>query len=155
MGDTLDQVTEDQIVMLCAGALKAREYAYCPYSKFRVGAALLTIANEVITGCNIENAAFTPGTCAERTAFAKAVSEGKKEFKAMAVATDIDGPCSPCGVCRQFACEFCQLKMPIYMAHSSFRTAEDLKTKVTITTLGELLPMSFGPEDLNRTFKSG
>ncbi|EGG04675.1 uncharacterized protein MELLADRAFT_37321, partial [Melampsora larici-populina 98AG31] len=116
----------------------------------RVGAALLTTSDEVITGCNVENAAFTPGTCAERTAFAKAVSEGKTKFKALAVATDIDGPCSPCGVCRQFAREFCQLEMPIYMASASFRAAEDLKTKVTIKTLGELLPMSFGPEDLSR-----
>ncbi|KAA1108903.1 hypothetical protein PGT21_028608 [Puccinia graminis f. sp. tritici] len=143
-------IPEDQIVRLCLAALRAREFSYSPYSNFRVGAAILTIEDEVITGCNVENAAFSPGSCAERTAFVKAVSEGKREFKALAVATDIDGACSPCGVCRQFAREFCSLEMPIYMAHSSFSCSEDLVKKVTTKTLGELLPMSFGPGDLER-----
>ncbi|CAH7686128.1 cytidine deaminase-like protein, partial [Phakopsora pachyrhizi] len=116
----------------------------------RVGAALLTTDGQLISGCNIENAAFTPGTCAERTAFAKAISSGMKNFKALAVATDIDGPCSPCGVCRQFAREFCNLNMPIYLAYASFGSIADISTKVKTTTLGELLPMSFGPSDLHR-----
>lgn len=141
---------DEQIVELCLAALRARHFSYSPYSNFRVGAAVLTADDQVITGCNVENAAFSPGSCAERTAFVKAVSEGTKEFKALAVATDIDGACSPCGVCRQFAREFCSLEMPIYLTHSSFVSAEDIDRKVTKTTLGELLPMSFGPGDLER-----
>lgn len=125
-------------------------FLFISSSNFRVGAAVLTADDQVITGCNVENAAFSPGSCAERTAFVKAVSEGTKEFKALAVATDIDGACSPCGVCRQFAREFCSLEMPIYLTHSSFVSAEDIDRKVTKTTLGELLPMSFGPGDLER-----
>ncbi|PLW07146.1 hypothetical protein PCANC_00260 [Puccinia coronata f. sp. avenae] len=146
----MGSIPDEQITRLCLAALRARQFSYSPYSNFRVGAAILTVNDEVITGCNVENAAFSPGSCAERTAFVKAVSEGKREFKALAVATDIDGPCSPCGVCRQFAREFCSLEMPIYMAHSSFASSEDLATKLTTRTLGELLPMSFGPGDLER-----
>lgn len=97
---------------LVQAALKARTFAYTPYSGFQVGAALLCKDGTVYLGCNIENAAFTPTNCAERTAFFKAVSEGKREFDAIAV---VGGPagkepeefCSPCGVCRQVMMEFC------------------------------------------------
>ena len=93
-------------------ALKARKNAYAPYSHFAVGAALLTKNGKVYTGCNIENAAFSPTSCGERTAFFKAVSEGEREFLAIAVAGGRTGenpenPCPPCGVCRQVMAEFC------------------------------------------------
>ncbi|POV98672.1 hypothetical protein PSTT_14249 [Puccinia striiformis] len=121
-------IPDEKVVRLCLAALGAREFSYSPYSNFRVGAAILTVDDEVITGCNVENAAFSPGSCAERTAFVKAVSEGKRHFKALAIATF----------------------MPIYMTNSSFASSQDLATKVTVKTLGELLPMSFGPSDLER-----
>ncbi len=97
---------------LIQAALEARIFSYSPYSGFAVGAALLCEDGSVYTGCNIENAAFTPTNCAERTAFFKAVSEGKRRFKAVAI---VGGPaekepetlCSPCGVCRQVMMEFC------------------------------------------------
>ena len=97
---------------LIALALKASEKAYTPYSHFKVGAALLTKSGNVYTGCNIENAAYTPSNCAERTAFFKAVSEGEREFAAIAIvggaenAVELDY-CAPCGVCRQVMMEFC------------------------------------------------
>lgn len=90
-------------------AVKAREMAYAPYSEFKVGAALLAAGGKVYTGCNIENAAYSPSNCAERTAFFKAVSEGERDFEAIAVVGGKDTPgfCTPCGVCRQVMAEFC------------------------------------------------
>ena len=93
-------------------AHQARTYAYAPYSHFQVGAALLAKSGNVYTGCNIENAAYTPGNCAERTAFFKAISEGEREFTAIAIVggpegKQPDGICPPCGVCRQVMMEFC------------------------------------------------
>lgn len=82
-------------------AVAAKATAYCPYSNFRVGAVLLTKAGAYIPGANVENAAYPVGTCAERVAFGKAVTEGHRDFKAVAVATDISPPASPCGMCRQ------------------------------------------------------
>ena len=121
----------------------ARAYSYTPYSGFAVGAALLTKSGKVYTGCNIENASYTPTVCAERTAVFKAVSEGEKEFAAIAI---IGGPagekgrfCAPCGVCRQVLREFCEL---------DFRILLGSVNKVQAYTLGELLPTSFGPLDL-------
>ena len=121
----------------------ARAYSYTPYSGFAVGAALLTKSGKVYTGCNIENASYTPTICAERTAVFKAVSEGEREFAAIAV---IGGPagekgrfCAPCGVCRQVLREFCEL---------DFRILLGSVDKVQAYTLGELLPTSFGPLDL-------
>ncbi|MBE6566235.1 MAG: cytidine deaminase [Ruminococcaceae bacterium] len=121
----------------------ARAYSYTPYSGFAVGAALLTKSGKVYTGCNIENASYTPTVCAERTAVFKAVSEGEKEFAAIAI---IGGPagekgrfCAPCGVCRQVLREFCEL---------DFRILLGSVDKVQAYTLGELLPTSFGPLDL-------
>ena len=121
----------------------ARAYSYTPYSGFAVGAALLTKSGKVYTGCNIENASYTPTVCAERTAVFKAVSEGEREFAAIAI---IGGPagekgrfCAPCGVCRQVLREFCEL---------DFRILLGSVEKVQVYTLEELLPTSFGPLDL-------
>ena len=130
---------------LAEAALEARKKAYCPYSGFAVGAALLCEDGSVFCGCNIENAAFTPGNCAERTALFKAVSEGKRNFTAIAIAGGKAGtenlePCPPCGVCRQVMREFCREDFLILLAVSG--------TDYQICTLGELLPRSFGPEQL-------
>ncbi|MBW0486006.1 hypothetical protein O181_025721 [Austropuccinia psidii MF-1] len=135
--DRMDEPTPApcQVTQLCLAAVQAREFSYSPYSKFRVGAALLTENGEIVSGCNIENAAYSPGSCAERTAFVKAISDGKKRFKALAISSDIEAPCPPCGVCRQVAREFCHLEMPIYLVNASFKSAEEFPTKVMKTTL--------------------
>lgn len=119
----------------------AREKAYVPYSKFPVGAALLAANGTVYHGCNIENAGYSMTNCAERTAFFKAVSEGVKQFSALAVVADTDQPCAPCGACRQVMSEFCKPDMPVYLTN--------LKGDVKQTTVGELLPGAFSPEDLD------
>ncbi|GAA6490886.1 cytidine deaminase [Candidatus Bariatricus faecipullorum] len=121
-------------------ALKMRRFSYSPYSHFRVGAALLDKQGNIHTGCNIENSAFSPSNCAERTAFFKAVSEGIREFEAIAIvggpegATELDY-CAPCGVCRQVMREFCDDDFKIILA----RTEEEYK----VFTLSELFPQSF------------
>ena len=94
-------------------AFQMKEKAYVPYSNFHVGAALLTEDDTVVTGCNVENSAYGVCICAEQTAMVKAVSEGYRKFKAIAVAGDSDGPCLPCGACRQVLSEFCGPDMPI------------------------------------------
>lgn len=127
-------------------ALSARKMAYTPYSGFQVGAALLAADGRIYTGCNIENAGYTPSNCAERTAFFKAVSEGVREFEAIAV---VGGPkdaesleiCAPCGVCRQVMMEFCR---PESFQIILGKTEEDYE----VYTLKELLPLGFGPENL-------
>ena len=127
-------------VELIRSALDARQRSYCPYSGFAVGAALLTKEGEIFTGCNIENAAFSPTNCAERTAIFKAVSEGKKEFTAIAI---VGGPkgsaptalCPPCGVCRQVMLEFCSPDFEIILATSE----KNFETH----TLAELTPLGF------------
>jgi len=129
-------------------ALKARDRAYCPYSNFRVGACILTEEGELVTGANVETASYS-GICAERSAITKAVSLGFRSFSAVAVGSDIDGPCSPCGVCRQFLREFCAQEMPIYLVSSTWSPDQPAE-KVVKTTMAELLPMSFGPEDLKK-----
>ncbi|MCZ8536066.1 cytidine deaminase [Paenisporosarcina quisquiliarum] len=118
----------------------ARENAYVPYSKFKVGAALLTKEGKVYHGCNIENASFSMTNCAERTAIFKAVSEGVRDFASLAVVADTEGPVSPCGACRQVIAEFCEPNMPVYLIN--------LKGDVQETTVAELLPGAFSPEDL-------
>lgn len=123
----------------------AREKAYVPYSKFKVGAALLTADGSVYRGCNIENASYGMTNCAERTAFFKAVSEGVKDFAALAIVADTDHPCPPCGACRQVMVEFCKPEMPVYLTN--------LKGDVEITTVGDLLPGAFTPEDLEHARK--
>lgn len=126
-------------------ALEAREMAYAPYSKYRVGAALLTKQDRVYKGCNIENAAYTPTNCAERTAFFKAVSEGERAFEAIAIVGGYQGaPTSyayPCGVCRQVMREFCD--------PAEFRIITAISEEQYVErTLAELLPEGFGPENL-------
>ena len=124
-------------------AVKAREMSYSPYSGFKVGAALLCKNGKVYTGCNIENAAYTPTNCAERTAVFKAVSEGEREFLAIAIVggkgDTLNDLCAPCGVCRQVLCEFCDGDFRIVLG-----TPESIKT----VTLGDVLPYSFGKGDL-------
>ena len=134
-------------------AVQARERAYVPYSQFKVGAALLDAQGRIYLGCNIENAAFSPTNCAERTAIFKAVSEGVREFKALAVVADTEEPVTPCGVCRQVMAEFFDPQMPIYLGN--------LRGDVLKTSLAELLPASFISKDLEsgaamtERFKSG
>uniref|UniRef100_A0A8C2IZG1 Cytidine deaminase n=1 Tax=Cyprinus carpio TaxID=7962 RepID=A0A8C2IZG1_CYPCA len=119
---------------------EARKFAYCPYSKFRVGAALLTHDGTVFTGCNVENACFCLGICAEKTAISKAVSEGYTDFKAIAIASDMcEHFVSPCGGCRQFMREF-GANWDVYLSKPDGSYVE--------MTVEELLPASFGPEDL-------
>lgn len=122
-------------------AVEAKEMAYAPYSHFRVGAALVTKSGKIYRGCNIENVAFTPTNCAERTAFFKAVSEGEKEFAAIAVTGDADDYLYPCGVCRQVMVEFCDLQeFKVIVAN----TEDDYK----VFSLGELVPGAFNSEEL-------
>ena len=121
-------------------AMSARDTAYAPYSAFCVGAALLCKSGKVYTGCNIESRSFSPTCCAERTAFFKAVSEGEREFSAIAVvggkrdSTDF-GICTPCGVCRQVMSEFCDKNFTVILSDSQF----NIKTM----TLEDLLPFGF------------
>ncbi|RFB17553.1 cytidine deaminase [Bacillus sp. HNG] len=122
-------------------AKKARELAYVPYSKFKVGAALLTKDGKVYHGCNIENAAYSVTNCAERTALFKAVSEGDKKFAAIAVVADTDRPVPPCGACRQVISELCQPDTKVYLSN--------LKGDIQEITINELLPGAFTPEDLH------
>lgn len=117
-------------------AIEAKKNSYSPYSNFKVGAALLTKDNEIYTGCNIESVSYTPTCCAERTAFFKAISEGKKEFKAIAITGD-NKFCYPCGVCRQVMSEFCDDEFKIYVGDSK---------EYKEYTLKELLPYSFDME---------
>ena len=120
-------------------AKKAREKAYTPYSKFKVGAAVLTTDGKIFTGCNIENASFGLTVCAERVAILKAISEGSYRFKAMAIIGDTKRPCSPCGACRQVISEFGE---DIKIAMSN------LKGDVKIKKISELLPEAFNKNDL-------
>lgn len=120
---------------LMQAAIQAREKAWCPYSHFAVGAALLTADGRIFTGCNVENGSYSLGVCAERTAIFKAVSEGYREFRAIAICGAPEGeapekPCPPCGACRQVMTEFC---------------GEDFEVVLTdrVYTLGELLPVQF------------
>ena len=124
-------------------AIAAREMAYAPYSGFRVGAALLGKSGKIYTGCNVENASYSPTNCAERTAFFKAVSEGEREFVSIAIvggmSETINDLCAPCGVCRQVMAEFCDKDFRVIMGN-----LEHIQTR----TLEELLPLSFGKNDL-------
>lgn len=125
-------MTDEELVAL---ALKARENAYAPYSDFQVGAALLCEDGSVYTGCNVENAAYSCGICAERTAAVKAVSEGKRAFAALAVAGSSAAFCTPCGLCRQFLYEFApQLRVLCANAAGEYE----------VFSLSELLICGFG-----------
>lgn len=124
-------------------AQNARKYSYAPYSHFRVGAALLTKSGKVYTGCNIENAAYSATNCAERTAIFKAVSEGERDFEAIAIVGGREGEisefCAPCGVCRQVIAEFCSKDFKIILGN---------KDKYEVYTLETLLPFAFTERDL-------
>ncbi|XP_038602629.1 cytidine deaminase [Tachyglossus aculeatus] len=136
----LPQVGAEQIQQLVGSCQEAKKFAHCPYSNFPVGAALLTRDGKIFSGCNVENASFPLGICAERNAIQKAVSEGYKEFKAMAVASNKqDEFVAPCGACRQVMREFGK-------DWTVFLTKPD--GSYITQNLQELLPLSFGPEDL-------
>lgn len=134
--------TDQQLIPL---AIEAMGRAYAPYSGFRVGAALLASDRMVYQGCNIENAAYTPTNCAERTAFFKAVSEGQRTFDAICIVGGKDGVLTdytaPCGVCRQVMMEFCNpetFRVILAKSESDYR----------MYLLKDLLPMGFGPDNL-------
>ncbi|KAJ9087364.1 hypothetical protein DSO57_1034001 [Entomophthora muscae] len=146
------QLTSQDIDILVNGALEARNNSYSPYSKFRVGACLMTCGKKVYSGCNVENASYGGTICAERTAFVKAVVSSllifvfesfverrRQVFLAIAVATDDDCFASPCGMCRQFMNEFSP-SLPVYLVN--------LNGNYQITNLEELLPQAFGPKNL-------
>lgn len=142
----MEQKMIEELIGLAIGQLA---YSYAPYSAFRVGAALLTKKGVVYTGCNIENAAYSPSNCAERTAFFKAVSEGEHEFRAICIVGGQEGALTgytaPCGVCRQVMMEFCDPKEFLVILAVS-------KTNYKMFTLQELLPLGFGPENLSAKY---
>lgn len=138
----LEEARVKEMIRIAIGQLA---YSYTPYSGFKVGASLLTKGGKLYTGCNVENAAYTPTNCAERTAFFKAVSEGEREFQAICVVGGKDGVLreytAPCGVCRQVMMEFCNPDIfQIILA-----TSEE---QYEIFTLKQLLPLGFGPANL-------
>lgn len=129
-------------------AFEAKKHSYSPYSRFQVGAALLGKSGKIYQGCNIENAAYSPGNCAERTAIFTAVSEGEQEFEAIAIVGGKEGVehkegeiCAPCGVCRQVMMEFCDPEDFLIILASD-------QEKYECYTLKELLPMGFGRKNL-------
>ena len=138
----MEQVMVEKLIDTAIEQLK---FSYTPYSNFKVGAALLTKSGKIYTGCNIENASYTPTNCAERTAFFKAVSEGVRDFQAFCIVGGKDGKLTeytaPCGVCRQVMMEFCNPKtFQIILAVD--------KERYEIYTLEELMPLGFGPLNL-------
>ena len=134
-------MTDKELIEL---AIKARELAYAPYSNHKVGAALVGKSGKIYTGCNVENAAYSPTNCAERTAVFKAVSEGEREFTVIAIVGGVGDKlselCAPCGVCRQVLSEFCTADLRIVMGTPN---------NITVSTLGDILPYSFGKSDLS------
>ena len=131
-------MTEQEIQKLIERAIVAREKTYSPYSHFGVGAALVCEDGSIYEGCNIENASYGLTNCAERTAIFKAVSEGHTKFKALAVVADTEGPCAPCGACRQVISEF----------EISQIILANLKGNYRLVSLDELLPFRFGADSL-------
>ena len=123
-------------------ANEARDRAYAPYSNFRVGACLKGATGAYYLGCNIENAAYSPSNCAERTAMFKAVYEGERQFDALAIVWDGENPAVPCGVCRQVLAEFCDPEMPVICANR--------KGEYKLVAMGDLLPDAFLPRDLGK-----
>ncbi|KAI5292918.1 hypothetical protein KEM52_005966 [Ascosphaera acerosa] len=139
----MSKPTEEELRTLFAKAVDAKEHAYCPYSKFRVGACLLTESGEFVSGSNVECASFPVGACAEKSAICTAVSSGKRKYRAIAVSSDISPPASPCGNCRQFIYsirEFVSPEFPIYMV--------DKDGQSIMMTMEQILPGSFGPESM-------
>ncbi|MCM0648820.1 cytidine deaminase [Clostridium swellfunianum] len=127
---------------LISTALKFREQAYVPYSNFKVGAAVLTEDGSIYGGCNIENASYGATNCAERTAIFKAVSEGHKVIKAVAVVGDVSTYTFPCGICRQVIAEFADTSIPIILIKN--------EKEYIVKTLEEVLPGAFTKQDLNK-----
>lgn len=128
-------------------AMEAMKFSYSPYTDFKVGSALLTKARKIYTGCNIENAVLSPSICAERVAFSKAISDGNKTFKAIAIVGGKDGViedyCPPCGVCRQFMVEFCQPESFVVILARS-------EADYWIYPLADLMPLNFSPNNLSK-----
>ncbi|WP_375295288.1 cytidine deaminase [Paenibacillus sp.] len=122
-------------------ATEARKRAYVPYSKFAVGSALLDTNGHIHYGCNVENGAYSPTNCAERTSLHRAIADGVKrgDFAAIAVVADTNGPCTPCGVCRQVLSELCPPDMPVIMSN--------LRGETKVMTVAELLPGAFVLEE--------
>jgi cytidine deaminase len=136
----MKQLHEFEIKKMLRLAAEAREKAYVPYSNFRVGACLKTESGAYYLGCNIENAAYTPTNCAERTAMFKAVYEGERDFEAIAIISDSLNYTAPCGVCRQVLAEFCKPDMPVICA--------DRDGNYVVRELSELIPMAFTKADM-------
>jgi len=134
-------LTDEQREQLIQIAQHTRQWAYAPYSNYQVGAALLTTSGRIYEGVNIENAAYPTGMCAERVAIFKAVSEGERQFEAIAVVTRNGG--TPCGACRQVVAEFGQ--------DTIILIANDQGQIIQETRIKELLPSAFGPNDLNES----
>ncbi|CUS82409.1 cytidine deaminase [Candidatus Kryptobacter tengchongensis] len=132
----------DELIKL---AIEAKKLAYAPYSKFKVGAAILTNDGEVFTGCNIENSSYSLTICAERVAIFKAYSMGKKKFKSIAVVSDSKNYISPCGACRQVLMDLAGGELEVILANS--------KGEAKVLRLSELLPFPFGSKDLKRKKK--
>ncbi|KAK5091852.1 hypothetical protein LTR70_001163 [Exophiala xenobiotica] len=160
------KLTKDELQKLSTLAIAAKRKAYCPYSNFRVGAALLTDQDSYYQGSNVEVASTPVGTCAERCAIAPLVASIERpelpRVRGLAVSTDIWPPASPCGMCRQMIREFCDADMPIYMYGRRKEVGQEYSQNITemeelqicgepvIMTIGELLPMSFGPNDMDK-----
>lgn len=134
---------EQRLPALLAHAADARERAYAPYSNFRVGAALLAADGTIVVGCNVENASFPAGTCAERVALGAAVASGLRRFTAIAISSDATTPTPPCGICRQALAEF---GTELVVVSQSAGTARD--AQAARWTLAELLPHPFTPSSL-------
>ncbi|MFA7171973.1 MAG: cytidine deaminase [Kiritimatiellia bacterium] len=128
---------KEMVVALIAAARKAAEGAYCPYSNYPVGAALLGLDGVIYSGCNVENASYGLSICAERAAIFNAVGSGCQQFVALALAAGQDHPATPCGACRQVLAEFCGQEIPVYYTGLN-------NGPVFTTTVGELLPLAFG-----------
>ena len=146
--EAMQNLEKSMISKLIETAMEQLKFSYTPYSNFKVGASLLTKNGQIYTGCNIENAAYTPTNCAERTAIFKAVSEGVREFDAICIVGGKDGILTeytaPCGVCRQVMMEFCDPE--------TFRIILAIdKEHYDIYTLKDLLPLGFGPRNLTNS----
>lgn len=134
----MENLPKDKLVETAQSML---DRAYVPYSKFQVGAALLTKDRKIYGGCNIENASYGLTNCAERTAVFRAVAEGNHDFEALVVIGNTEGPISPCGACRQVIAEFCDDDMPVLLTNTD--------GKEYLTTVGELLPGHFESGDMD------
>lgn len=138
-------IDNSQARWLIEQAKAVRLHAYAPYSKFKVGCALLGADGTLHLGCNVENAAYGPTNCAERTALFRAVADGAapRSFKALAVVADTIQPITPCGVCRQVMIELCDAQMPVILSN--------IQGGITVTTVSQLLPGAFHSEVMKET----